>query len=116
VKALCKAFEFSNQGRQQRVAALFNATAGIIFLGTPHRGSNKASWDRVARNLSEAVLNDSNQLVVEALIRGSEVLERLQDSFSGLLQNISVYSFLEDKPVDGIGKVITSTLIAITSR
>jgi hypothetical protein len=46
--------------------------------------------------------------VVESLTRGSEVLERLQDSFSGLLQSISVYFFMENMPVEGIGKVSSS--------
>jgi hypothetical protein len=84
---------------------VFNATAGVIFLGTPHRGSNQTAWATVARNLNQAVLRNDDQRIVEALKRGSEVLERLQDSFSGLLHNISVYSFLEDLPVQGVGKV-----------
>ncbi len=84
---------------------MFNATAGVIFLGTPHRGSNKSAWANVARNLNQAMLHDGDPRILEVLFRGSEVLERLQDSFSGFLQSISVYSFLEDLPVAGIGKV-----------
>jgi hypothetical protein len=105
VKALCKAFEFRQQGRQHRAAAVFDATKGVIFLGTPHRGSNRAAWANIARNLNQAMLRNDNPRIFEALMRGSEVLERLQDSFSGLLHSISVYSFLENLPVDGVGKV-----------
>lgn len=84
---------------------MFKATAGVVFLGTPHRGSNQSAWATVAKNLHDAVLKDDDPRVIEALTRGSEVLERLHDSFSGLLQTISVYSFMENMPVKGIGKV-----------
>ncbi len=84
-KALCRAFEYSIHSRHKRAAALFKATAGVIFLGTPHRGSNKTAWATVVKHLNEAVLKNDDPRVVESLTRGSEVLERLQDSFSGLL-------------------------------
>ncbi len=86
---------------------MYNATAGVVFLGTPHRGSNRSAWATVAKNLNDAVLRNNDPRVVEALTRGSEVLERLQDTFSGLLQKISIYSFMENMPVEGIGKVGT---------
>ncbi len=115
-KVLCKAFEFCNQGRHQRAAALFDTTAGVIFLGTPHRGSNKATWATVARSLSEAVLHDHDPRIVEALIRGSEVLERLQDCFSGLLHGISVYCLFETLPVSVVGKVSTASKATTSPR
>jgi hypothetical protein len=71
----------------------------------PHRGSNMVAWATVAQYVNKALLHDDDPHIVEALIRGSKVLERLQDSFSGLLHCISVYSFLEALPVDGVGKV-----------
>jgi hypothetical protein len=98
------------------VAALFSATAGVIFLGTPHRGGNKLAWSRIVQNLVEAVLHDHTERVLEALMRGSEVLERLQDSFCGIIQDFSVYSFFEDLPVTGVGKVRSSFSYFRSSR
>jgi hypothetical protein len=94
---------------------LFKATAGVIFLGTPHRGSNRAAWATVVKHLNEAVLKNDDPRVVESLTRGSEVLERLQDSFSSLLPSITVYSFMENMPVEGIGKVRSSMTLPYSS-
>jgi hypothetical protein len=63
------------------------------------------AWANVALKLAKALLQDPNQRVVDGLTRGSEVLERLQDSFSGLLQGFTIYSFFEDLPVKKLGKV-----------
>ncbi len=103
-QALCKAFEYHMQSRQPRIAPIFRATAGIIFLGTPHRGSDKAAWARLVTKLAAAIGHDRNDRVIAALSRGSEILERLQDSFNGLLHHITVYSFFEALAVKGAGK------------
>jgi hypothetical protein len=104
-QAICKAFEFSMQRRMWRAAAIYSATAGVIFFGTPHRGSNHAAWKLLAEKLSALVLRDESEASVDALTRGAEVLERLQDSFSGLLDGMSVHSFFESVPSSGNSKV-----------
>ncbi len=87
-----------------RAAAIYPATTGIIFLGTPHRGANKAAWATLTEALATSVLNSNTEASAHALMRGAEVLERLQDSFCGLLSGVSVYSFFETLPVSGKGK------------
>jgi hypothetical protein len=80
-------------------------TAAVIFIGTPHRGSSVDAWANIITNLAQSVLHSSNTHVIEALSRGSEVPERPQDSFSGLLQGILVYTLLEGLPRAGGTKV-----------
>jgi protein SERAC1 len=91
------------------VAAIKAATMGIVFLGTPHRGSNKAKWASIATNFAAAVLKDHNDKVVEALSRGAETLERVQTGFSRILITLPVYSFFEDRQYEKIGKVRSET-------
>ncbi|KAI9830205.1 MAG: Nucleolar protein 9 [Phylliscum demangeonii] len=104
--ALCKAYEYHMQNRQPRAAAILVSTTGVIFLGTPHRGSSQTAWAKVATRLAKYVLKDQDDRVIDALKRGSEVLERLQDSFAGILHNLTIYSFFEDLAVTGVGKIV----------
>jgi hypothetical protein len=101
-------YEHGHRGYHPRLAAILPATAGIVFAGTPHRGSNKAAWASIATNLAKLVLKDHNDLIITALCRGSETLERLQDSFSGIAANMKLFSFFEDRQTSGIGKVLLS--------
>lgn len=91
------------------MAAIKSATMGIVFLGTPHRGSNKAKWASIATNFAAAVLKDHNDKVVEALSRGAETLERIQTGFSRILISLPVYTFFEDRQYEKIGKVRNGT-------
>lgn len=78
-----------------------------MFAGTPHRGSDKAIWLRVATNLAAAVLKDRSDKVIGALSTGSETLERLQEGASKYMTELPVFSFYEEKPFPKIGMVRT---------
>lgn len=94
------------ENHKPRIAAIKAATVGIVFAGTPHRGSGKAKWASIATNFAHLVLKDHNDKVVDALERGSETLERLQVNFSKILMSLPVFSFFEDYQEQGsIGKV-----------
>jgi len=87
-------------------------TRGILFLGTPHRGSDLARW---AEMLAGAVGNvkQTNRRIVEVLKRDSEVLSRVQDGFHTMLLSrsqdglppIEVACFYEELPLPGVGTV-----------
>ena len=100
--ALSRSNEYNKaQGRNSRPASIVTSTSGIVFLGTPHRGGNHAAWAKIVTNLASLVLNDCNTR------RGSEVLERLQDSFSGIGSRFSICSFFEDQAYGGgAGKIV----------
>lgn len=90
-------------------AGIKTATRGVVFLGTPHRGSNKAKWATIATNLMGIVLKDNNSRVAEALVRGSETLERIQTNFSKFLITLPVWTCYEDLQYEKIGKVRDET-------
>ena len=71
-----------------------------------HRGSNKAKWASISVNLAKAVLKDENDKLIQALKRGSEILERLQSDFSKITMDLSIYTFFEDLEYPGIGKIV----------
>ena len=78
---------------------------GIVFLGTPHLGSNQTRWASIANNIATVIFKDHNDKVVDALCRGAETLERVQTSFSRILISLPVWSFFEDQRCGKLGKV-----------
>ena len=99
--------------RNQRHARVVETTAGIVFLGTPHRGSSSASLGRKFFRLGELLAGQkANVKLLEALKSGSESLERITDGFLETLHknsNMQIVSFQEEKEVKilgAFGKVI----------
>src|SRR5436309_7324797 len=76
-------------------------TIGIVFLGTPHRGSEKASYGKLLANLATAVMNKPTSRLVSALQANSDSLMRLTSDFKFQLPNYHVVSFYEMKPMEG---------------
>ena len=84
-----------------------------MFAGTPHRGSDKARWARVAARLASVIQKDHNSRLAEALEKGSDVLETLQEYFKKIENNFHVFSFFEEVPVAKVGHVVESDSAAI---
>jgi hypothetical protein len=80
------------------------ATAGVLFLGTPHRGSKAASIGKIAFELSKLFFKEPNVQVLRALEMNSEVLTRIGRSFEQILAdgNIQIHSFSEEIKTKGL--------------
>ncbi|KAI9823926.1 MAG: hypothetical protein M1832_002244 [Thelocarpon impressellum] len=118
-EGLCMANNEQFREHNPRGAAVAASTAGIIFAGTPHRGSNKAAWASIASNVAKIVLKDQNDKVVDALNRGSETLERLQYNFSPILPRLKIFTLLEDHNYSKVGKIVdddSATLGSVNER
>jgi len=90
---------------------IFKASYGVIFLGTPHRGSGKADLGEVAITLLKAFLHDANSALIRDLQVESQTLDRISAAFSRMLaqEEIKVCSFWEElgmTSVVGAGKVV----------
>jgi hypothetical protein len=82
-------------------------TQGIIFLGTPHRGSSAADWAQIATNLAAVALQDSNTTMTGALKVDSEVLGNIHKQFIKIAtrQMIRLHSFQEARAISGVKAV-----------
>lgn len=80
------------------------ATLGVIFLGTPHHGSNAASLGKIVFELSKVFFKKPNLQVLRGLETNSEILERISRSFGQVLSNgrVKVHSFREELPTNGV--------------
>ena len=103
-----QALDYSDRHKDTKplLAPIFPATKGIIFLGTPHRGSGKTSLARVVASIAQAALQSTNSALIQDLERDAQTLDRIRDSFSGILdrRTLTIWSFEEELPM-GIGLV-----------
>ncbi|KAG7120407.1 hypothetical protein HYQ44_004903 [Verticillium longisporum] len=66
------------------VTHILNNIIGIVFMGTPHRGSPAAHVGEISRKLASFVLMDTNAWILDSLCLKNSDLERCQDAFSAL--------------------------------
>ncbi|CRK44446.1 hypothetical protein BN1723_016342 [Verticillium longisporum] len=82
------------------VTHILNNIIGIVFMGTPHRGSPAAHVGEISRKLASFVLMDTNAWILDSLCLKNSDLERCQDAFSALWlkYNFRVKTFQEKLP------------------
>lgn len=110
----------SQAAAEEWIKAVFQSTSGIIFIGTPHHGSDKAKWVSVLTRISNS-LRHTNHPIVDVLSSGSEVLANLQQSFFIMLddqarnhkKDLKIFCFFEELPVVSIGKVCIISLASL---
>jgi hypothetical protein len=77
------------------------ATRGIIFLGTPHRGSGVDSLAKSVGLVVQAVqgMNIANTNLIPDVERESQLLDQIRETFCRILDRrtmIRVFSFVEE--------------------
>jgi hypothetical protein len=106
---MCISFEWARSGSNPRGAAISAHTIGIMFIGTPHRGSEKVKWPTTAERLALLMGGATYDRNVSSLQEGSDILELLHSSFLSYHEKIPVIvTALETQGVPGIGKVAVS--------
>ena len=79
-----------------------DATRGIVFLGTPHRGSDATTLPKLIATVIGA-FQEVNVNLLQDLERESEILDRIGDSFGQILdrRTFTVFSFEEELAMGG---------------
>ena len=87
----------------------------VMFFGTPHSGSDIAGWGRIASNIANAALQDTNGSLLTDLQVDSQILDLIHDDFLKVLhkKKIKIHSFQEGRGLTGVkglsGKVLFCT-------
>lgn len=76
--------------------SFFSAVRGILFLGTPHRGSNYAGAGRLSTRLT-SLLGSSTELL-EFVDLQSQRLSELNDVFLRSYNHCDIFCFFEAQP------------------
>ena len=88
----------------ERTRSIYVSTFGILFLGTPHNGSDLAKWGSLLERISSAVLPkkffDSSPQLVQALKANNETLQNINRLFIDIHKRFHLYFFHEGKPMD----------------
>jgi len=81
-----------------------NATSGMVFLGTPHRGSAAADIGATVANVAAAAIPGFrilNRDLLKDLRRNSHALAEISGNFSRICASINIHSFFETVPQGG---------------
>ncbi|KAM5479541.1 hypothetical protein McanCB56680_005469 [Microsporum canis] len=81
------ALVFSDRSADQHLKNIADCTRGIIFLGTPHEGSDKAKWVKRGQAFASLIGRDVNKEVHDILSEGSSRLSELDSTFMNFLRS-----------------------------
>lgn len=88
----------------EHLRSIYVSTYGILFMGTPHLGSDLAKWGTLLQSIASATLPrkffDSSSHLVEALKTNNETLQNINRHFNEILPRLRIYFFYEALPMD----------------
>ncbi|KAJ4573123.1 hypothetical protein HRR82_006778 [Exophiala dermatitidis] len=88
----------------ERLRSIYVSTYGILFLGTPHNGSNLAKWGSLLQKICAVAFPkkflDSSPQLVHALQANNETLQNINRLFIEVIGRFHVSFFYESKPTD----------------
>ncbi|XHF97721.1 hypothetical protein AWENTII_001306 [Aspergillus wentii] len=102
-RALIYCRSVSNE-KIEHLRSIFVSTYGILFLGTPHNGSDVAKWGLLLQNICSAVMPkkfmESSPQLVEALRSNNETLQNINSLFADVMGRFHIYFFHETRSTD----------------
>lgn len=108
-----KAILLSRNNPDDHLRGVFNCTKGIIFMGTPHKGSWMAGWAAIPASAVGAV-KSTNKSLLAILQTDHQLLESIQVEFWSMVRGLreggrrfEVTCFFEELPLPMVGKVVS---------
>ncbi|KAF3766683.1 hypothetical protein M406DRAFT_233005, partial [Cryphonectria parasitica EP155] len=82
--------------------SLLHSVRGIVFFGTPHRGSSLAVWSTVLGNIASVATfgSKTNRKLSQDLKMDSVSLQSISKSFVDRAKNLQIISFYETDKMD----------------
>ncbi|KAL4978235.1 hypothetical protein BDW66DRAFT_130584 [Aspergillus desertorum] len=102
-RALIYSRSLTNE-KVEHLRSIYVSTYGILFLGTPHNGSEVAKWGLLLQNICSAVLPrkflDSSPQLIKALKTNNETLQNINSLFTDMMPRFRICFFHETLPMD----------------
>lgn len=90
--------------KRKHLRSIWVSTFGMLFMGTPHAGSEAAKWGLLLQKICSAVFPkkflDTSPQLIEALKTDSETLQNVSRLFNDNISRFHVFFFHETKPID----------------
>ncbi|KAK3898977.1 hypothetical protein C8A05DRAFT_18518 [Staphylotrichum tortipilum] len=108
-----KAILLSRNNPEAHLRSIFDCTEGIIFMGTPHKGSWMADWAKIPASAIGQV-KSANKSLLGILETDDQLLESIQVEFWSMVRGLreggrrfEVTCFFEELPLPVVGKVVS---------
>ena len=93
---------------KDRYKPIYEATYGLVFFGTPHRGGNHANVGSSFASVVRAILGGPENSFMHALKKGTFYAEVLDRDFREIQESFFVLTFYETQPKSNFGMVCHS--------
>jgi len=103
-EALITSDGYKTHRRHPALGEIYGSTIGVIFMGTPHRGSVKESYGEIAANIAKLSLRQPNKQLLQTLKPDSHIIEKQRDDFTTVSSDMSIVCIREELPT-GAGMV-----------
>ncbi|OJJ87138.1 uncharacterized protein ASPGLDRAFT_80025 [Aspergillus glaucus CBS 516.65] len=87
-------------------SSIFKATFGVVFFGTPHRGSPLARIGDVFAKVARAVLNTPNNTFMNALKKDDLYATELSSNFQQIQEQYQYLNFYETLPLKSFNLIV----------
>jgi hypothetical protein len=98
-EALIKSAAYQSHSRHPTLGKIYMQTKGVIFLGTPHRGSNKESLGDVIAKVARYSFRQPNDQLLQTLRHDSHILENQREQFTTISKDMQVVCIREELPM-----------------
>jgi hypothetical protein len=111
---VCKeAILLSRNNPELHLCDIFEHTTGIMFMGTPHRGSWMADWMKIPAS-GLGILKSTNKPLLQVLGTDDQLLESIQTRFWSMVRGqresgrrLEITCFFEELPLPVVGQVVS---------
>lgn len=110
-----RAQQLLSSGDDPERGAIYKRIAGVIFIGTPHRGSGTTPYANVIANIV-GTFSYVNKKIIKDLEAGSAALESSRESFSSVSEGFHVVCFFEELPTPPLGLIVPQDSAVIDGR
>ncbi|ROV94770.1 hypothetical protein VMCG_08871 [Cytospora schulzeri] len=113
---VCKqAILLSRNNPEDHLQKIFKYVKGIMFMGTPHKGSWMSDWANIPAT-ALGFVKSTNKSLLTILETNDQLLEAIQVQFSAMIRElrergrrIEVTCFFEELPLPVVGKVVSKS-------
>lgn len=84
---------------ETKYASISHHTKGVVFLATPHKGSDFADYGNALAKIATRLMNRPRPQLVNALQNNSQILMELTTRFTAIAPKFQIATFYELKPM-----------------